>query len=622
MSLKTRLRISIVTLMMLFVFAECVLSLRITAEANFRDAIERVQAIDDQVRHMVTQRLNEEAAKRPNSAAENPRVLWRRLAEEDAALPLLLRKTLASALAVLEVLVCDETGVILASSNLDEQRRVYPPLPDFGAWTQRPIWERLLEVLTQNQEYARIVPLGMVGQEPVLTIRVIVSTVLIRRQIMPLVEQLVWVSALFMLAPVVLAYLFPNVILRSLDRLSQRIESIATGKFPDPAAAKLDREVKEFADMQSKLDVLSQQFRGARDDVVQLRANIEHMLERLEEAVLVFDGDLRLQRASRTAEQLLDMPRVEMEARTLEGLFPPYTALGATIQRALATGQPVRDVTLTLDRDAASPVRVLVNVEPLEGGLLVTLRDAETRRQIRSQLDISTRLAAISRLTGGVAHEIKNPLNAMALHLEVLRSKVERGDDVEHEMSVIGGEIARLDRVVKTFLDFTRPVDLELADLDLSALVRQIADLVQPEAARSGVTIALSLDQPVLIRGDEDLLKQAILNVVNNGIEAMPKGGKLEVTLFREFGEAVLRVTDHGLGIPDSVRDKIFNLYFTSKPRGSGIGLAVTFRIVQLHSASIDFQTEPGSGTTFRMRFPDAGSSASAPAAAVGVLTA
>ena len=151
--------------------------------------------------------------------------------------------------------------------------------------------------------------------------------------------------------------------------------------------------------------------------------------------------------------------------------------------------------------------------------MLVTLRDIESRRQLEQQLDFSSRLAAISRLTGGVAHEIKNPLNAMALHLEVLKGKL---DGQQPEIEVIGREIKRLDTVVKTFLNFNRPVDLNYKPIDFNDLVKQVLALVSVDANAKNVALKTdSAGGQLWINGDPDLLKQAILNVINNGMEAM-----------------------------------------------------------------------------------------------------
>jgi hypothetical protein len=224
---------------------------------------------------------------------------------------------------------------------------------------------------------------------------------------------------------------------------------------------------------------------------------------------------------------------------------------------------------------------------------------------LKSQLDVSSRLAAISRITGGVAHEIKNPLNAMALHLEILKAKLSEPGLVDNELRVIEREISRLDRVVKTFLDFTRPYELTMHPVDLVDLLREILALVEPEAARTQVEINMKHWGPVaLVRADHDLLKQAILNVIVNAIEAMRGGGELAISVAREQDDHVLAISDQGPGIPPQVRDKIFNLYFTTKPEGTGIGLAMTFRVIHLHNASIEFTSDHGQGATFQMRFP------------------
>jgi signal transduction histidine kinase len=234
-------------------------------------------------------------------------------------------------------------------------------------------------------------------------------------------------------------------------------------------------------------------------------------------------------------------------------------------------------------------------------GTLITLRDAESRRQLERQLDVSSRLAAISRLMGGVAHEIKNPLNAMALHLEVLKSRL---DEHDPEIEVISAEIKRLDRVVKTFLNFNKPLDVQMKVLDVTSLSAEVANLVSPDAASRGISIETQLGSARWINGDADLLKQAVLNVVMNAIEAMQSGGRLTLRTEEDSGEHMILISDNGPGIPPEIQGKIFNLYFSTKETGTGMGLAMAFRVVQLHGGTIEFTSEIGKGTLFRLRFP------------------
>jgi signal transduction histidine kinase len=374
----------------------------------------------------------------------------------------------------------------------------------------------------------------------------------------------------------------------------------------------------EFGVMASKVSLLGQQLRGAKYDYTDLRGNFERLLDQLEDAVLIFGRDRRLAVAAGAVEHFLGRTRSELIGRTLTEVLPPTTNLGLLLSQASQTGRAIRNRRVPIESNDGSPSPIaLLSVdilEPLAAGgnvgpgtaLLVRLRDPEATGQIRRQLQMADRLSAISQITGGVAHEVKNPLNAMLMHVEVARMKLAQGDtDLAPQMEIISREILRLDRVVKTFLDFTRPVELNLSEVPLDTFVREMVDLASPQASAVGIHVALREDiDGTSIRMDVDLMKQALLNVVVNAIEAMPNGGELRIECTMRDDEAEIRISDTGSGIPPELREKIFRLYYTTKPEGSGIGLAMTFRIVQLHYGTIDFSSEPGNGTTFVLRLP------------------
>jgi signal transduction histidine kinase len=205
-----------------------------------------------------------------------------------------------------------------------------------------------------------------------------------------------------------------------------------------------------------------------------------------------------------------------------------------------------------------------------------------------------------------VAHEVKNPINAIVVHLELLREKMRDTDpDTHRHVDIIGREIHRLDRVVQMLVDFNRPVELQLSDFDLRRLIEDVVVLASPEAEQQGVKIQTQLGSESLpVRADADLIKQALLNVVLNGVQAMSSGGTLHVRVKQTDTSATIEVQDEGSGIPPEVRDKVFNLYFTTKKTGSGIGLAMSYRALQLHNGALDFDTEMGRGTTFRLMLP------------------
>jgi signal transduction histidine kinase len=233
------------------------------------------------------------------------------------------------------------------------------------------------------------------------------------------------------------------------------------------------------------------------------------------------------------------------------------------------------------------------------------LREATPRRDGRADSEMARRLAALSRITSGVAHEIKNPLNAMMLHLEIATEKARHAQDNTPELDIVKRELLRLDRVVKALLDFHRPVEVRTVECSLANLAAEVAALIRPQADAQNVRLILEDAAPeTRVLGDTDLLKQSILNVAVNSLEAMRTGGVLRFVTQLMDSECVLSIEDTGPGIPPEIRDKIFNLYFTTKQAGSGIGLAMAYRIMQLHGGTITIDSDPGRGTSCRLALP------------------
>jgi len=216
------------------------------------------------------------------------------------------------------------------------------------------------------------------------------------------------------------------------------------------------------------------------------------------------------------------------------------------------------------------------------------------------------RLVALSRLSAGIAHEIKNPLNAMSIHLELLRTQMGGSREATEHLAVIMGQLRRLDEVVQNFLKFSRPEQLTLRATSLLAMLNDIKLVAEAEGERAGVRVVVDCpaDLPD-VHADASSLQNALLNLALNGCQAMPGGGTLRITAARLSGGRVsVAVADSGVGIPADQLDKIFNLYFTTKEGGTGIGLAMVYRTVQLHDGDIKVESAPGRGTTFTVTLP------------------
>jgi signal transduction histidine kinase len=197
-------------------------------------------------------------------------------------------------------------------------------------------------------------------------------------------------------------------------------------------------------------------------------------------------------------------------------------------------------------------------------------------------------------------------MNAIVLHLQLLQNKLNQTDpDTRRHMDVIGDEIHRLDRVVQTLVDFTRPRELHEQDIDMRKILEDVSLLAAPDVEQHGVRLAREFaKEPLMVRADSDLMKQAILNLVLNGVQAMTTGGTLTLAARRQDDTIITEVRDQGAGIPPELQEKVFELYFTTKKEGTGIGLAQTSQIIEWHYGSVDFESTVGVGTTFRLRLP------------------
>jgi signal transduction histidine kinase len=430
------------------------------------------------------------------------------------------------------------------------------------------------------------------------------------------------------LAAMLSAGVLANVALRPLEAISARLDSLtrASGELGSDSSARMlaagtgsDTVIR----VTKTIDRLGEQMRTQEAGYTALQANLNQMLDTLRDGVLLFTADRRAVMVSDAVAYFLTTPvsagHEEMVGKRLEEIFAPESALGAAVLEAFADGGQVSAQSVTLEDGR----QVQISLDRIDDGLggggnmgtLLTLRDMESAAQLGQELEVARRLAAIGKLTSGVGHEVKNPINAMVVHLELLRGKLVPGGreafgGAQRHVDILAGEMQRLDRVVQTLADFSRPMELHLREQDLRQIVGVVIELTAVEMEEHGVQVTVDAPhEAMMVRADAELMQQALLNLLLNGMQAMPAGGAMQVRMRREHQFAVVEVADDGEGIPVELLPRIFELYFTTKPKGSGIGLAMTYRILQLHGGAMEVRSNaeansPERGTVFTFRLP------------------
>lgn len=226
-------------------------------------------------------------------------------------------------------------------------------------------------------------------------------------------------------------------------------------------------------------------------------------------------------------------------------------------------------------------------------------------KQTVDQLLLADRLASLGQLSAAIVHEVRNPLASIKGAVEALESEIPSGHRKREFLDAINHEIDRLNRLVTEFLQFARPRQPEMMPMQPNDVVRSVVTLVAKEAARLQVQIVTHLDDKLPeIMMDGEQIKQALLNLVINGMQAMSGGGQLEMTTAHRDRTVAIRVRDHGPGIAPEVRDRIFNPFVTTKEGGTGLGLAIAYRLVKQHNGAIRAYDAPDGGSVFEIELP------------------
>jgi signal transduction histidine kinase len=356
-----------------------------------------------------------------------------------------------------------------------------------------------------------------------------------------------------------------------------------------------------------------------------LQTLLEQILESLEIGVLVLDKKGFLSLANESARKLLPkIPATNSDVHFLE-VLRDYPELREIVRSGLDEGNLVKELEHDLG-SAEEPCTVRITTLPLKdrqkraGGILLLVNDVREVVAMERQMRAAERLSTLGTLAAALAHEIRNPLEAMNLNLELLgrslevkRTRATEGDNRQKYVKVLEDEVSRLGWIVENFLSFARPGQPPVTNIRLDEILHRVVELIRNQAKFRRVETELSIDgQAIPVQGSEDQLKQVFLNLIINSLEAMPDGGRLFIRAETacqpssqgSMRSAIVRIQDSGEGIPPDRIPRLFDPFFSTRPRGTGLGLTIAHRVVREHRGHIRVESKPGNGSVFTVVLP------------------
>lgn len=348
-------------------------------------------------------------------------------------------------------------------------------------------------------------------------------------------------------------------------------------------------------------------------DLARENEQLEVVMDSLTDGVMVADIRNNLIFYNKAVERMVPLLGFDViEQPVWEALSD--RDMSSFVRASLINQEAVADHEFAIDA-GESPRIINVGIGPLVQsgritGSIITFRDVSEKRLREAKLRRAESLASLTTLAAGVAHEIKNPLGSIGIHIQLTQRMLSQNtcsypEEVKGYLNVMNEEVDRLNRIVMDFLFAVRPMDIHPVAASLNQVVNETMQFMQYELEEAGIELKLDLDTelPDLVI-DERYIKQAILNVVKNAISAMPKGGTLSVSSGKKDKDAVLKIADTGVGMSQEVLEKIFEPFFTTKDFGSGIGLTLVYKIVKEHGGDINVNSQEGKGTVFKLSFP------------------
>ena len=508
---------------------------------------------------------------------------------------------------LLYALIVDPHGKTILHSEESKTERQHPERPNLEDLLSLGPIDRFKVLYQEGTIFDSILPMTW-ENVPIGEVIVGIHTSLLRERMNSSLKTSVWFALVALPVAWLLTMGLAALTLRPIHALAHQMEQLRQGHFD--VLTDLSR-TDEFRELAAQLQLLGQQLKSDRLKTLSEESHFQGVIEHLEDGVIVLDAQGTILFLNQAMEMMVDIPAPDLVGHRLGALGDSFASLTRLAERALAEKKDFKAIPCSLPRkgERKSFNISVIGLGPSSNlyGAMVLCRDLEATKTLQSLIRYAAQLTALGQLTSGLAHEVKNPLNSMVIHLEILKEEAkELTGEFQNSLQVLEGEVHRLERVVLGFLKFMRPQELEISSVNVNQLLAREVSLIETEWRQKGIHFILECDPRLpLISADSDLLSQVFLNIILNACQSMDQGGDIRIsTAGHPNHDIQISISDQGPGIPPEAREKIFQLYYTTKNHGSGLGLPLAYRFIHLHKGIIEVQSEVGKGTTFLIQLP------------------
>jgi PAS domain S-box-containing protein len=328
------------------------------------------------------------------------------------------------------------------------------------------------------------------------------------------------------------------------------------------------------------------------------------ILGNMDEAVIVVNPDFNISLFNRSAQKFFKMKEDNVIGKKLNEI-KEFSFLQDVIKSELSVEKNIelKDENKFL---LITPTKNFDEQNNIESYTIV-LNDITEKKNLEENSKRKEKLSAMGELASGVAHEIRNPINAIGMIAQRLQKEFAPGENTDEFNTItnlLRSEVSRINKIIKQFLDYAKPLDVEKRDVDVDEYFSQIYQLFQGQATRREISFKMISKNPCNVKIDPELMKQALMNLVQNAFDAVGEEGKIQIEYSCEEDKLEIKIIDSGKGIPESEKNKIFDLYYTTRNEGTGIGLSVTQKIIEQHNGILSFESAVNKGTTFKIILP------------------